>query len=111
MARLAGPTFLDMNILPRQAGSTRDCQKDNQGVREGCFQLLAGAEVSTFGDPLFFRVIQTGPFLNDAQNKNKTDSAVIFLTSYHQLIVCVVCLSQAELIRRYDTTLKKPRGD
>jgi len=113
LARLAGSAFLHMNILARQAGSTRDNQIDNQGVRERCFQLLAGAEGSTFADPLFSGSYKRVLFLTT--QKIRPNIALLFcsnfLTSYYQLIDCLVCLSQAELIRRYDTTLKKPRGD
>ena len=90
-----------------------DNQIDNQGVRERCFQLLTGAEGSTSGDPLFSGSYKRVLFLTT--HKIRPNIAVLFcsnfLTSYHQLIVCFVCSSQAELIRRYDTTLKKPRGD
>ena len=113
LARLAGPAFLHTNILARQARSTRDYQIDNQGVRERCFPLLTGAEGSTFGDPLLSGSYKRVLFLTT--HKIRPNIALLFysnfLTSYYQLIDCFVCLSQAELIRRYDTTLKKPRGD
>ena len=113
LARLAGPAFLHTNILARQARSTRDYQIDNQGVRERCFPLLTGAEGSTFGDPLFSGSYKRVLFLTT--HKIRPNIALLFysnfLTCYYQLIDCFVCLSQAELIRRYDTTLKKPRGD
>ena len=53
VARLAEPAFLHMNILARQARSTRDNQIDIQSKCDRCFQLLVGAEGLTFGGPLF----------------------------------------------------------
>ena len=92
--------------------NSRQSDRHSEHAR-ALFSFLGWGRGVNFWRPSFFGSYKRVLFLTS--HKIRPNITLLFcsnfLTSYHQLIVCVVCLSQAELIRRYDTTLKKPRGD
>ena len=92
--------------------NSRQSDRHSEQARS-LFSALGWGRGVNFWRPSFFLSSKRVLFLTT--RKIRPNIALLFystfLTSYHQLIVCFACLSQAELIRRYDTTLKKPRGD